>query len=149
MGAPHWDPYARGAIIGISRGTTAAHIARATIEGIAFQVADVLDAMQKDAGIPIDELRVDGGACVNDLMMQFQADLLQAPVVRPKVVETTALGAALLAGLAVDYWSGADEIASLWQTDRVFEPSMATDIVQQKRQRWSDALDRSRGWEKP
>ncbi len=149
LGAPHWDPYARGAIIGISRGTTAAHIARATIEGIAFQVADVLDAMQKDAGIPIDELRVDGGACVNDLMMQFQADLLQAPVVRPKVVETTALGAALLAGLAVDYWSGADEIASLWQTDRVFEPSMATDIVQQKRQRWSDALDRSRGWEKP
>lgn len=149
LGAPHWDPYARGAIIGISRGTTAAHIARATIEGIAFQVADVLDAMQKDAGIPIDELRVDGGACVNDLMMQFQADLLQAPVVRPKVVETTALGAAFLAGLAVDYWSGADEIASLWQTDRVFEPSMATDIVQQKRQRWSDALDRSRGWEKP
>src|SRR5207253_10339784 len=103
-GAPHWDPYARGLVAGLTRGTTAAHLARATLEGIAFQVADVLQAMEADARIKLKELRVDGGACANNLLMQFQANLLGVPVVRPKVSETTALGAAYLAGLAVGYW---------------------------------------------
>ncbi len=147
LGAPHWDAYARGAILGISRGTTAAHIARATLESIAFQVADVLDAMQADAGIPIDQLRVDGGACVNNLLMQFQADILQAPVVRPKIIETTALGAAFLAGLAVGFWADTAEIEQHWQVDRVFEPAMSADEVETRRARWNDALDRSRNWE--
>ena len=110
LGAPHWDPFARGIIAGISRGTTAAHIARATLESIAFQVADVLDAMNSDSGVPIDQLRVDGGACVNDMLMQFQADILQVAVERPKVIETTALGAAYLAGLAVGFWQNTDKI---------------------------------------
>ena len=148
LGAPHWDAYARGIIAGISRGTTAAHLARATLESIAFQVADVLSAMQQDAGIPIDELRVDGGACVNDLLMQFQADILQAPVVRPKVIETTALGAAFLAGLAVGFWQDMAEIEKLWQAERVFEPAMKADEVAGRRARWNDALERSRSWEK-
>ncbi len=147
LGAPHWDAYARGIIAGISRGTTAAHVARAALESIAFQVADVLDAMKEDAGIPIDELRVDGGACVNDLLMQFQADILQAPVVRPKVIETTALGAAFLAGLAVGFWTDNAEIEKLWQTERVFEPGMEADEVASRRARWNDALERSRSWE--
>lgn len=148
LGAPHWDPYARGIVAGISRGTTAAHVARATLESIAFQVADVLDAMKDDAGIPIEQLRVDGGACVNDLLMQFQADILEAPVVRPKVIETTALGAAFLAGLAVGYWSDTDEIEKLWESDRVFEPCMLSDEVKSRRDRWNDALERAKGWEK-
>lgn len=147
LGAPHWDAYARGIIAGISRGTTAAHLARATLESIAFQVADVLDAMKDDAGIPIDQLRVDGGACVNDLLMQFQADILQAPVVRPKVIETTALGAALLAGLAVGFWKDAAEIEKLWQVERLFEPQMKPADVATRRQRWNHALERSKGWE--
>jgi glycerol kinase len=149
LGAPHWDAYARGAIVGISRGTTAAHIARATLESIAFQVADVLDAMKADAGIPIDQLRVDGGACVNDLLMQFQADILQAPVVRPKIIETTALGAAFLAGLAVGFWADNEEIEQHWKIDRVFEPAMAADEVALRRARWNDALQRSKSWEQP
>lgn len=147
LGAPHWDSYARGTILGITRGTTRAHIARATLEGIAFQVADVLDAMRQDAGIPIEELRVDGGASANDLLMQFQADILQVPVVRPKVVETTAIGAAFLAGLAVGYWSDINEIEQVWQTDKVFQPSMPESEVARRRERWAAALSRARQWE--
>lgn len=146
LGAPHWDSYARGTIVGITRGTTAAHIARATLESIAFQVADVLDAMRKDSGIAMHELRVDGGASANDLLMQFQADVLQAPVVRPKIIETTALGAAYLAGLAVGYWKNLDELRQVWQAARVFEPLMSSDEVLQRRSQWSRALDRSRDW---
>jgi glycerol kinase len=147
LGAPHWDSYARGTIIGITRGTTRAHIARAALESIAFQVADVLDAMKRDAGIPIEELRVDGGASANDLLMQFQADVLQVPVVRPKVIETTALGAAYLAGLAVGFWNDISEISDVWQTDQIFQPSMPGDEVAGRRRRWADAIQRSRAWE--
>jgi glycerol kinase len=147
LGAPHWDSYARGTIIGITRGTNRGHIARAALEGIAFQVADVLDAMKQDAGSPIEELRVDGGACVNDLLMQFQSDIMQVPVIRPKVIETTALGAAFLAGLAVGYWSDVAEIQKVWQTDKVFQPSMSADEVATRRSRWTEALSRSKQWE--
>jgi glycerol kinase len=147
LGAPYWDAYARGAIIGITRGTTRAHIARAALEGIAFQVADVLDAMKTDSGMPMTELRVDGGASANDLLMQFQSDISQVPVIRPKVIETTALGAAFLAGLAVGFWNSTTEIASVWQTDRVFEPSMSVDEVTYRRGRWQDALGRAGNWE--
>lgn len=147
LGAPDWDPYARGTIVGITRGTTRAHLARATLEGIAYQVADVLDAMRQDAGIPIKELRVDGGASANNLLMQFQADILQVPVVRPKIIETTALGAAYLAGLAVGFWNNVNEIEEVWQTDTVFQPSMPTEEVNRRRTRWSRALQRSREWD--
>ena len=147
LGAPDWDPYARGTIVGITRGTTRAHLARATLEGIAYQVADVLDAMRQDAGIPIEELRVDGGASANNLLMQFQADILQVPVVRPKVIETTALGAAYLAGLAVGFWHNVSEIEEVWQTDTVFQPSMPTEEVNRRRTQWSRALQRSREWD--
>ncbi|MFK8111312.1 MAG: glycerol kinase GlpK [Rubripirellula sp.] len=147
LGAPHWDSYARGTIVGITRGTSKAHIARAALEGIAFQVADVFDAMRKDAGSPLTELRVDGGACVNDLLMQFQADIMQVPVVRPKVIETTAIGAAFLAGLAVGFWNDGKEISAVWQTDRVFEPSMPADEVAHRRNRWAEALRRAKDWE--
>lgn len=149
LGAPHWDAYARGTIVGITRGTTAAHLARAALEGIAFQVADVLHAMEKDAGMPIQELRVDGGACVNDLLMQFQADILQAPVVRPTVIETTALGAAFFAGLAVGFWKDLNELQALWKAERIFEPMMSSDEAHYRCTRWTDALRRSREWEKP
>lgn len=147
LGAPHWDPHARGTIVGLTRGTSAAHIARATLEGIAFQVADVLDAMRDDCGIPIAQLRVDGGAAANDLLMQFQADLLQAPVVRPKIIETTALGAAYLAGLAVGFWQDTAEIQKVWQAERIFEPKMARGEVDARRERWKAALERSKQWE--
>ncbi len=147
LGAPHWDAYARGTILGITRGTNKGHIARAALEGIAYQVADVLDAMQQDSGIGIRELRVDGGASANNLLMQFQADVLQAPVVRPKIIETTALGAAFLAGLAVGFWKDRSEIESIWQTDRVFEPQMKLSEVEHRRQRWKQALERSMEWE--
>lgn len=149
LGAPHWDSYARGTIVGITRGTTRAHLARAVLEGIAFQVADVLDAMKQDAGIPIAELRVDGGASANNLLMQFQADIMQVPVVRPKVIETTALGAAYLAGLAVGFWSDIAEISQVWQTDQVFHPSMPESEVAHRRARWTEALNRAREWESP
>ena len=148
LGAPHWDAYARGTLVGLTRGTTKAHIARAALEGIAFQVADVVDAMRKDSGVELKELRVDGGAAANDLLMQFQADIIGVPVVRPKVIETTALGAAYLAGLSTGFWNSIDEIADIWQTDRVFTPSMSSDEVSRRRSRWSDALDRCRSWEK-
>jgi glycerol kinase len=149
LGAPHWDPYARGTIIGITRGTSSGHIARAALESIAYQVADLLDAMAADAGIPLAELRVDGGAATNNMLMQFQADLLGVPVVRPAVTETTALGAAYLAGLAVGYWPSVDAITGQWKVDRRFEPSMPRARAAALRERWSAALDRSKKWEAP
>ena len=147
LGAPHWDSYARGTLVGLTRGTTRAHIARAALEGIAFQVADVLDAMKQDSGVAIKELRVDGGAAANDMLMQFQADIIGVPVVRPKVIETTALGAAYLAGLSSGFWKNIDEISQVWQTERVFKPSMPTQEVATRRRRWTAALDRARDWE--
>jgi glycerol kinase len=147
LGAPHWDPYARGTIVGITRGTTAGHFARAALESIAYQVADLLDAMAADAGIALTELRVDGGAATNNTLMQFQADLLGVPVVRPAVTETTALGAAYLAGLAVGYWPSTDAITGQWKVDRRFEPNMPRTAAQALRERWTAALERSKGWE--
>ena len=149
LGAPHWDPYARGAIVGVTRGTTAGHLARAALESIAYQVADLLDAMAADAKIPLKELRVDGGAATNDTLMQFQADLLGVPVVRPAVTETTALGAAYLAGLAVGYWPSLGAITGQWKVDRRFEPKMAPAAAAALRERWSAALERSKHWERP
>lgn len=149
LGAPHWDPYARGTMIGITRGTTRAHIARAALEGIAMQVADVLEAMKQDTGEPVEELRVDGGGAANELMMQFQADILQVPVVRPQVTETTAAGAAFLAGLAVGFWKDLDAIAGVWQAEKVFQPNMSPEEVASRRAKWHEALQRSRGWERP
>jgi glycerol kinase len=146
LGAPHWDPYARGAIFGLSRGSTGGHIARAALESIALQSRDVLVAMQKDAGITLSGLRVDGGAAANDLLMQFQADVLGVPVVRPKVLETTALGAAYLAGLAVGYWKDMAEVAANWQVDRRFEPSMPRERVDALVADWEKAVGRSKGW---
>ena len=146
LGAPHWDAYARGAVFGLTRGVTAAHLARAALESIAYQSADVLDAMQKDAGITLNELRVDGGAAANDLMMQFQADVLGVPVVRPKVFETTALGAAYLAGLATGVWKSADTIGERWQVDRRFEPAMPRERVAEFRGQWSRAVERAKHW---
>jgi glycerol kinase len=146
LGAPHWDSYARGTIVGITRGTTAGHIARAALESIAYQVADLLDAMRADAGIPLTELRVDGGAAVNDALMQFQADLLGVAVVRPAVTETTALGAAYLAGLAVGFWPSVDAITGQWRVDRRFEPRMAPAAARTLRERWTAALERAKGW---
>jgi glycerol kinase len=146
LGAPHWDPYARGAIFGLTRGATAAHVARAALESIAFQSADVLAAMQKDAGITLTELRVDGGAAANDLLMQFQADVLGVPVVRPRILETTALGAGYLAGLAVGYWKDAADVAANWQADRVFEPSMPRGRIAELTDGWNKAVERAKRW---
>ena len=146
LGAPYWDAYARGTIVGMTRGTTKAHIARATLASIAYQTADVLEAMQKDASIPLTELRVDGGAARNNLLMQFQADVLGVPVVRPTVTETTALGAAYLAGLAVGYWSAREEIASQWKVERRFEPQMAAGERTECLSAWRNAVERSRDW---
>ena len=147
LGAPHWDQYARGLVAGVTRGTTAAHLARAALEGIAFQVADVLRAMQADARIKLKELRVDGGASANNLLMQFQSSLLGVPVVRPKVTETTALGAAYLAGLAVGYWKDQKQIAAQWQVDRRFTPSMKAVDRKRLETGWRKALERARRWE--
>jgi glycerol kinase len=147
LGAPYWDQYARGLIAGITRGTTRAHIARAALEGIAFQVADVLDVMKADSGVSLDELRVDGGAAANNLLMQFQADILGVPVARPKVIETTALGAAFLAGLAVGFWGSTDDLTHAWEIDRRFEPRMSADEAATRRRRWAKALQRARDWE--
>jgi len=147
LGAPHWDAYARGALVGITRGTTAAHIARAALEGIAFQVADVLSAMEGDSGLPTAELRVDGGATVNNLLMQIQADLTGVPVVRPRVQETTALGAAYLAGLATGVWQTTDEISARWQVERIFTPMLDPGQAAERRARLSRAVERARGWE--
>ena len=146
LGSPHWDAYARGTMVGLSRGTTRAHIARAALEAIAFQSAEVLLAMQRDAHHPLIELRVDGGATSNDLLMQFQADLLGVPVVRPQVTETTALGAAYLAGLGTGFWSSPLEVAANWRAERRFEPQMSRDEANARLARWAQAVDRSRGW---
>ena len=146
LGAPHWDAYARGSVFGLTRGTTGGHLARAALESIAFQSADVLDAMQKDAGITLSELRVDGGATANDSLMQFQADVLGVPVVRPKVLETTALGAAYLAGLAVGYWKSDADVTSNWRVDRRFEPAMSRERVAEMRRGWQKAVERAKGW---
>ena len=147
LGAPHWDQYARGVIAGITRGTTAAHIARAALEGIAYQVMDVLHAMEADANLRLKELRVDGGACSDDLLMQFQSDLLDVPVVRPRVAETTALGAAYLAGLAVGFWKDQTEIAKQWQVDRRFVPAFKPARRKQLCAGWTKALARAKAWE--
>jgi glycerol kinase len=147
LGAPHWDQYARGAIVGLTRGSNAGHIARAALEGIAYQVGDVVKAMEKDAGLNLTELRVDGGASMNNLLMQFQSDLLGVPVLRPKVSETTALGAAYLAGLAVGYWKDKADISKQWQVDAQFNPGMNTKQVKSLTAGWQKALSRSRGWE--
>jgi glycerol kinase len=146
LGAPHWDPQARGAIVGLTRGTGRAHIARAALESIAYQSADVLEAMQKDSGEKLTELRVDGGATANDLLMQFQADILGVPVVRPKVLETTALGAAYLAGLAVGLWPSREALAARWQVGRRFEPQMDRAHAQELLAHWREAVRRSRDW---
>jgi glycerol kinase len=148
LGAPHWDQYARGTIVGLTRGATAGHVARAALESIAFQSADLLDAMQADTGNRLAELRVDGGAARNNLLMQFQSDLIGAPVVRPKVTETTALGAAYLAGLAVGFWKSGDEIASQWQTERRFEPAMPAERARELRARWTQAVEHAKKWVK-
>jgi glycerol kinase len=149
LGAPHWDAYARGSISGLTRGSTAGHIARAALESIAFQVADVLAAMEADSNIKLKELRVDGGASVNNVLMQFQADLLGVPVVRPAVQETTALGAAYLAGLAVGFWRDEAEIARQWKVDRTFEPAMSSAERDKLRATWNKALERAKAWEEP
>lgn len=146
LGAPHWDQRARGSVFGLTRGTTAGHIARAALEGIAFQVKDVLSAMEADSGIDIKELRVDGGATVNDTLMQFQSDILQIPLVRPKILETTALGAAYLAGLAVGFWKNIDETKDHWQEDKRFEPKMSADQAKELLYKWSKAVEKSKGW---
>lgn len=148
LGAPHWDAYASGTIIGLTRGTTRAHIARAALEGIAFQCAEVLQAMQLDAATPLKELRVDGGASQNNLMMQFQADIAGVPVVRPVLTETTALGAAALAGLATGVWAQCEELSSLWKIDRVFEPAMSDDHRGYLLNQWTRAVGRARNWNK-
>jgi glycerol kinase len=146
LGAPHWDSYARGSMFGLTRGTTAGHIARAAVESIASQVADLLDAMRRDSGDAVQELRVDGGAATNDSLMQFQADILGVPVVRPAVTETTAFGAAHLAGLAVGFWKqGGGDIAE--QKDRRFEPKMPASRAKVLRDRWNEAISRSKNWE--
>ena len=146
IGAPYWDSDARGLLIGLTRATNRAHVARAALEGIAFQCAEVLEAMQRDAHVPLTELRVDGGASRNDLLMQFQADISGVPVIRPANTETTALGAAFLAGLACGVWRDLDELSSLWRVDRVFEPSMSADQKTSLMNQWSRAVGRARNW---
>jgi glycerol kinase len=148
LGAPHWDPFARGAIFGLTRGATAGHIARAALESVAYQTLDVLEAMEADSGIEVRELRVDGGATANDLLMQFQADLLGRKVVRPRVRETTALGAACLAGLATGFWADAKELANHWRKDKEFAPAMEPGKVAELRRSWRRAVERSKGWAK-
>ncbi len=147
LGAPYWDSYARGTMVGLTRGTSRAHITRAALESICYQSAELLEAMQKDSQLELKELRVDGGACKNNLLMQTQADILGVRVVRPKVTETTALGAAYLAGLAVGYWDSIEQIAKQWKADRTFEPTISADERQGKLARWKEAVERSRRWE--
>jgi len=146
LGAPHWDPYARGAIFGLTRGATGGHLARAALESIAYQSVEVLRAMEADAGLRLSELRVDGGATANAMLMQFQADLLGVPVVRPKITETTALGAAYLAGLAVGFWRDTAEVVANWQVDRRFEPVMARDQAAALTAGWDKAVARAKAW---
>jgi glycerol kinase len=146
LGAPHWDPLARGAIVGITRGTTRAHLVRATLEAIAFQTRDVIETMESECGLTLPELRVDGGAAANDLLMQIQADILGREVVRPAVTETTALGAAYLAGLAVGFWKGQDELTGKWRVDKRFEPRMEASQREELHQGWKRAVERAKGW---
>lgn len=146
LGAPHWDQKARGAIYGLTRGATAGHIARAALEGIAFQVKDVISAMEADSGIEIKELRVDGGASINKTLMQFQSDILGIPIVRPKVTETTALGAAYLAGLAVGFWKSTDELQKKWEVDARFEPNMKSSDKERLLEKWYKAVEKSKDW---
>ncbi len=143
LAAPYWDQYARGTIVGITRGTTRAHIARAALDGIAFQTYDIAQAMAKDLGAPLTELKVDGGASRNNLLMQFQSNLLGVPVVRPKITETTALGAAYLAGLAVGFWKDIDEIKSQWQVERTFNPVPENEEIKTAKEGWKDAIQRT------
>jgi len=147
LGAPHWDSYARGAIVGLTRGSNKNHLIRATLESLAYQTKDVLDAMEKDSGITLKTLKVDGGACANNFLMQFQADILGVPVDRPSIVETTAMGASYLAGLAVGFWKDQDEVASAWKIDRTFEPMMDADVRSKLYKGWQKAVTRSLGWE--
>lgn len=147
LGAPDWDPAARGIIAGLTRGATASHLARAALEGLAFQVADVLDAMHADAGIDVPQMRVDGGASANNLLMQIQADLLGLPVVRPETIETTALGAAYLAGLAIGFWKDIDTLRLQWQEDRRFDGGLSEKAIKAVRSRWRNAVERAKGWE--
>ena len=149
LGAPHWDPYARGTLVGLTRGTSAAHIARAALESIAYQSRDVVAAMQADAGLSLTELRVDGGATANNLLMQFQADILGVPVVRPRVTETSALGAAYLAGLAVGYWTDQSQLDAQWQVERIFEPHMPPDRRAALIADWQRAIERAKAWATP
>jgi glycerol kinase len=146
LGAPYWDAYARGTIVGLTRGTDRRHLARAALEAICYQSRDLLEAMTSDSGIRLQALRADGGAAANDLLMQLQADLLDVPVQRPAVTETTALGAAYLAGLAVGYWSGLEEIAAQWRVGAEFEPAMAPAQRDMLYAGWQRAVQRSRGW---
>jgi glycerol kinase len=146
LGAPHWDAAARGLIIGLTRGTTAAHVARAALESIAYQSADLLGAMESDAGLKLRELRVDGGATANNRLLQFQSDLLRVPVIRPRTTETTALGAAYLAGLAVGVWKNQDEIAALWSVDKVFQPQANKPAIAALQRDWRRAVERSKHW---
>jgi len=146
LGAPHWDPHASGLMMGLRRDTKPGHIARAALESIAFQVADVLEAVQSETGTPLAALRVDGGAAVNDLLMQFQANVLGVPVVRPKVTETTALGAAYLAGLASGFWAGPDDLHAKRQADRRFEPQIDAADRRERRETWRRAVERSKSW---
>jgi len=147
LGAPHWDAYARGSIFGLTRGSSAGHLARAALESIAYQVADLLDAIQRDAATPIKEMRVDGGASANDTLMQFQADIMNIPVVRPEVTETTALGAAYLAGIGIGFWKDAQAIATMPRAERRFEPKMPPAQAAKLRERWNLALSRAKAWE--
>jgi glycerol kinase len=149
LGAPHWDSYARGSLFGLTRGSSAGHIARAALESIAYQVADLMDAVQTDTGTPLKELRVDGSASANDALMQFQADILGVPVVRPAMTETTALGAALLAGLAAGIWKDVKQIAELPRDERRFEPRMPRSQVDNLRGRWNEAVSRTKSWVRP
>ena len=149
LGAPHWDPYARGALVGMTRGTTRGHIARAAVEAIAYQSAELLHAMRRDAACEVTEVRADGGAARNDALMQFQADLLGVPVVRPQVTETTALGAAYLAGLACGFWDSREELAAQWKAERVFEPTIGADQRAALTEQWQRAVSRSLGWASP
>ena len=148
LGAPYWDSYARGSILGLTRGVSKNHIVRATLESLAYQTLDVLKAMEEDSGIHLDSLKVDGGACANNFLMQFQADIIGEPVHRPECVETTATGAAYLAGLAVGYWKDKEEIKENWKLNRVFDPNMDDEVRKKKISGWKKAVNRSLSWDK-
>jgi glycerol kinase len=147
LGAPHWDAYARGALLGITRGTTRAHVVRATLESICYQTRDIVEAMQSDSGISLKEVRVDGGAVSNSFLMQFQSDILGVPVEVPVITETTSLGAAYLAGLAVGFWQGRDELASRWKLKTRYVPQIGLEERERLHRRWLKAVDRARDWE--